>query len=61
MKQHIKDVLAKAVVTFLEGFGATWAITNFALNKVALVGAVAAGLSAVYNTMRKLLSANLTA
>lgn len=53
MNQHIKDVAVKMLVTFLEGFGASWSLTSFALTKVALIGAVAAGLSAVYNITKK--------
>lgn len=60
MNQHIKDVAIKMFITFLEGFGASWSLTNFALTKVALVGAVAAGLSAVYNITRKVVQAKLS-
>lgn len=53
MNQHIKDIAERVLVTFLEGFAATWFLSSFALTKVALVGAVAAGLSAVYNLSKK--------
>lgn len=61
MNQHIKDVAVKMLVTFLEGFGASWSLTNFTLTKVALIGAVAAGLSAVYNVTKKVWDAKLSA
>lgn len=55
MNQHAKDVIERIVITFLEAFGAQWALTSFSLTKVALVSGVAAGLSAVYNVSKKLL------
>lgn len=50
---HFKDIAERVLVTFLEGFAATWWLSSFALTKVALVGAVGAGLSAVYNLSKK--------
>lgn len=53
MNAHIKDVLERVILTFIEAFGASWALTNFSMNKVAVVSAGAAGLSAVINLARK--------
>jgi hypothetical protein len=39
-------------VTFVEGFLAYWATTGNLTTKTALTGAVAAGVSAVYNLSR---------
>lgn len=48
-----KTILMNVVVTFVQTFMATWAMTNFAVNKLALSGAIGAGLSAVYNLVIK--------
>lgn len=47
------QILERILVTFIEGFLAAWAMTAFALNKAIVVGAVAAGLSLVYNAVVK--------
>lgn len=57
MSQHLKDIAERVLVTFLEGFAATWWLTSFAFTKVALIGAVGAGLSAVYNLSKKYVQA----
>ena len=46
---NVKDVVVRAVKTFVQAFLATWALTNNELTKVAFVGAFAAGVSAVWN------------
>lgn len=55
--KHIKDIAERVLVTFLEGFGAAWFLTSFAMTKVALLGALGAGLSAVYNVAKKYVQA----
>lgn len=42
-----RDLLERAAWTFVQGFLAGWAVSNFQLNKGAAVGALAAGLSAL--------------
>lgn len=51
MVEHIKLKQAglNILVTFIEGFLAAWLITNHSTEKQALIGAGAAGLSAVWN------------
>ena len=56
MKDQIKDIVIRAVKTFIQAFLAAWAITNYQLTKVALLAAVAAGVSAVMNIARDLLN-----
>lgn len=43
------DVLVRALKTLVQAFLAAWALTGNALTKDALVGAVAAAISAVVN------------
>lgn len=47
----MKNVVERAVKTFVQAFLAAWLITGNALNKTALVAAVAAGVSAVWNSL----------
>lgn len=52
----VKDynqVVVNIVVTFVEGFLAAWLVTNHSVEKTALVGAAAAGASAVWNIVLK--------
>lgn len=51
--QSTKIIIINVVVTFLEGFGAAWLLTGNKLDQTALVGAGAAGLSAVWNLVVK--------
>lgn len=46
-KQQIKDLLERAAWTFVQTFIATWAVSNFKLDKVTLIAAAASGLSAI--------------
>ena len=46
-RPQLKDLLERAAFTFVQAFLPVWALSNFALTKVALIGAVAAGLSAL--------------
>lgn len=48
-----KTIFVNVVITFLQTAGATWATTNFSLDKLALSGAIGAGFSAVYNLVVK--------
>lgn len=49
-QKSILNIAERVAVTFVEGFMATWSLSNFAISKVTLYGAVAAGLSLVWNT-----------
>lgn len=53
MKQTIKALLIRLVLTFVQGFSAVWAAAGFKTDKVVLGGAVAAGISLVYNLVIK--------
>lgn len=44
-----KDILVRACKTFVQAFLAAWLVTGNELSKTALVGAAAAGVSAVWN------------
>lgn len=48
-----KTILTNIVITFLQTAGATWATTNFSMDRLALAGAIGAGFSAVYNLVLK--------
>ncbi len=48
-KAKVKSIAIKVVVTFIEAAVAAWVVTGFKTDKVALAGAIGAGLSAVYN------------
>lgn len=45
-----KDILVRAGKTFTQAFLSAWTLSNFELEKGAVVGAVAAGISVVWNT-----------
>lgn len=51
MEPHTKEVVVRAGKTFVQTFLATWALTQFNFEKGALVGALAAGISAVWNIL----------
>lgn len=51
MSNQQKDILVRAAKTFLQGALATWAVTGYDFGKSAVVGAVAAGISAVMNLL----------
>ncbi len=44
-----KDIAVRALKTFVQGFIAGWSLTNFDMESGAVVGAIAAGVSAVMN------------
>lgn len=44
-----KDVCVRSLKTFLAAFLPVWAMTNYSLEKGALVGAFAAGITALWN------------
>lgn len=48
-----KDIVIRAVKTFVQTFLATWALSDFKLEKVAIIGAGAAGISAVWNFIKE--------
>lgn len=48
-----KTILVNVVVTFFQTAFAAWAMTNFAVDKLALTGAIGAGVSAVWNIVIK--------
>lgn len=47
MSERTKDLIERAAWTFGQTFLVVWAGTNFAFNKAAVLGAAAAGLSAL--------------
>lgn len=49
MNETSKDIIIRAVKTFIQSFLAAWAVTNFGFEKSALIAGVAAGISAVMN------------
>lgn len=51
--QRNRTILINVLVTFLEGFLAAWALTGQEVSKHALVGAGAAAVSLVWNTVVK--------
>lgn len=53
MKIDIKHTIVNVIVTFVEGFLAAWALGGNQFSKHAIVGAGAAALSVVYNTVIK--------
>jgi hypothetical protein len=53
MPKITKDVLVRAAKTFVQAGLATWALSNYDFSKGAIVGAVAAGISAVWNVFVK--------
>jgi len=56
-QQNVLDVAERAGATFIQGFLATWAVSNFAMSKVVLVGALMGGLSILWNTSSKIKAA----
>mgnify|MGYP006389164205 CR=1 FL=1 len=46
-KSNFRDLVERAAWTFAQTFIATWAVTNFRLDKTALIAAAASGLSAL--------------
>lgn len=46
---NVRDIIVRALKTFVQGALAAWAVTGNATTKEAAVGAVAAGISAVMN------------
>jgi hypothetical protein len=48
-KVDAKVLAVRAAKTFVQAAGAAWALTGFDLGKAALIGAAAAGISAVMN------------
>lgn len=44
-----RDIVIRALKTFVQAFLAAWAVTNFAFEKSAVLGAVAAGISVLWN------------
>lgn len=53
MKLNWRNIVVNVAVTFCEGFAAAWLVTGNQLDKTALIGAVAAGVSAVWNSSLK--------
>lgn len=51
--QSTKVIAINVLVTFVEGFAPAWALTGNQLTKSALVGAGAAGVSVLWNTLIK--------
>ena len=49
MNTKYADLLIRAAKTFIQSFLAVWALTQYDFEKGAIVGAVAAGISAVMN------------
>lgn len=49
MNDKIKSIIIKALKTFVQAFLAAWALTQFDFSKGAVVGACAAGFSAIMN------------
>lgn len=47
----MKDVIIRSVKTFIQAFLAAWLLTGNSLEKNALLGAGAAGIAAVWNTI----------
>lgn len=65
MKAKVKDILIRAIKTFIQGFLGALAITlpsadltDVALVKSILIGALAGGISAVMNLIINLLNKN---
>lgn len=47
------DLVERAVKTFVQAAVATWLASGQQFNKAALIGAIAAGISAVWNFVRQ--------
>lgn len=50
---EIKTIVVNAVVTFVQAFVASWAITGYALDRITLIGLLGAALSLAWNTVLK--------
>lgn len=44
-----KDIIVRSVKTFVAAFVPTWALTNYSFEKGAIIGAGAAGVTALLN------------
>jgi hypothetical protein len=53
MKQHVFDVVERAVKAGLWTFLTVWSLSSFSMTKDVLMGAVGASMSAVFNTAVK--------
>lgn len=51
--ESVKTIVTNIVVTFVQAAGAVWVTSGFATDKLAISGAVGAGLSAVWNLVVK--------
>jgi len=51
MGYKVNDITVRAVKTFLQAFLAAWALSNYDVSKGAVIGAVAAGISAIVNSI----------
>lgn len=51
--ESTKTIVTNVIVTFVQAAGAVWVTSGFATDKLALSGAVGAGLSAVWNLVGK--------
>lgn len=48
---NVNAIIIRAFKTFVQGFAAYWVVTGNSLDKAALTGAVAAGVSALMNLL----------
>lgn len=51
--ESTKTILINIIVTFVQAAGAVWVTSGFATDKLAISGAIGAGLSAVWNLVVK--------
>lgn len=54
-KKQLQDLLERAAWTFIQAFIPVWAASNFAVTKVALIAAGAAGISALKTFVKQTL------
>jgi len=47
----MSDIVIRAAKTFVQAALAAWVVTNFSFEKTAVLAAVAAGISAVWNVI----------
>lgn len=52
-KKQFIDIIERVASTFVFSFLAAWVVTGVAINKISLVAALAAGLSAVKNYLKQ--------
>lgn len=52
MEIDLQDLFARALRTFIQSFLATWLLTDQPFTKIALVGALAAAISATMTASR---------